>query len=200
MRATQVADTLRRLGPKVVSTAEAAAALAISVDAANKALTRLRDDGSIASVARGLWSLTPDLDPLLLPAHLTAPYPAYVSLWSALYLHGAIEQIPAMTYVVTLGRSRLVRTHLGTFSIHRVTPSLFDGWETTPGGVTLATVEKALFDVAYLSSTRNRSFAAFPELELPRRLRRADIRRSIARVQSPRLRAVVERRLERILS
>lgn len=200
MRAPRALDALRRLGPPVVSTSEASAALCLSLGAANKVLSRLASDGSIARVKRGLWSLGAPLDPLLLPPHLTAPYPAYVSLWTALYLHGVSEQIPAMTYVVTLGRSRVIRTMMGTFSIHRVAPELFDGWETSKAGVALATVEKALFDVAYLSSTRNRSFSAFPELELPRRLHRAALRRFIARVPSQRLRAVIERRLAPVLA
>jgi hypothetical protein len=187
------------MGPAVVSTGEAAAALKMSVDAANKALSRLEQDGAVSRGFRGLWALRPPLDPLLLPGHLTAPYPAYVSLWTALHVHGVIEQIPALTYVVTLGRARKVKTTVGTFSIHRIVPELFDGWVEMPTGVALATVEKAFFDVAYLSATRNRSFSASPELELPRRLDRAAIRGWMARVESPRLRAVVERRLGAML-
>jgi predicted transcriptional regulator of viral defense system len=195
MRAPRALDALRRLGQPVVSTAEAAAALKVSVDAANKALSRLAGDGAITRVARGLWAVRPPLDPLLLPNHLTSPYPAYVSLWTSLHVHGVIEQIPAMTYVVTLGRSRRVTTTVGTFSLHHVIPELFDGWEWSPAGVALASIEKALFDLAYLSSTRNRSFASFPEVELPRRVNRAAIGRWIEQVPSSRLQAVVRRRL-----
>jgi len=45
---------------------------------------------------------------------LTAPFPAYVSLQSALYLHGMISQVPALTYAVTLARSRRLATPLGS--------------------------------------------------------------------------------------
>lgn len=199
MRAPRALDALRRLGPPVVSSAEAAAALKVSVDAANKTLSRLDGDGAITRVARGLWAVRPPLDPLLLPNHLTSPYASYVSLWTALHVHGVIEQIPAMTYVVTLGRTRRVTTAVGTFSLHHLIPELFDGWEMSASGVALASVEKALFDVAYLSSTKNRSFAAFPELELPRRMNRAAIRGWIERVPSSRLRAVAQSRLAFIM-
>jgi predicted transcriptional regulator of viral defense system len=39
-----------------------------------------------------------------LPERISAPYPACVSLQSALFHHGLIEQLPAALYVVTLAR------------------------------------------------------------------------------------------------
>ena len=41
-----------------------------------------------------------------IPEHLASPFPAYVSLQSALYYHGMISQIPAVTYAVSLARTR----------------------------------------------------------------------------------------------
>jgi predicted transcriptional regulator of viral defense system len=48
---------------------------------------------------------------------LTAPFPAYVSLQSALYLHGMVSQVPAVTYAVMLARARRFVTPLGTVAI-----------------------------------------------------------------------------------
>ena len=53
----------------------------------------------------------------------------------------------------------------------------------------------AVFDVAYLSGTRTRLFAALPELELPRGFRRAPIARWISAIASARTRTMVSRRL-----
>jgi len=49
-----------------------------------------------------------------------------------------------MIYLVSLARSARVNTTLGTYSIHHVQPSLFDGFEVLDSGTKLAVPEKAL--------------------------------------------------------
>ncbi|HVE81846.1 MAG TPA: hypothetical protein VND93_03325, partial [Myxococcales bacterium] len=129
-----------------------------------------------------VWLGRGPIDPWVALEWVTLPYPAYASLYSALYLRGALSQIPAVHYAVTLGRARRVKTAAGTYSLHRVTPELFTGFETTSSGAKIATLEKALFDLAYLSSTRSRLFARPPELELPRSLDQAALRRWTNRI------------------
>ncbi|GAC1352974.1 MAG: hypothetical protein NVSMB1_21410 [Polyangiales bacterium] len=199
MKATEAYARLREWGTPVISTADTAAALGQSVDAANKFLNRLSDASLIVPVFRGLWGIATPLDPLLLPEHLTAPYPSYVSLQSALHLHGMIEQIPAVTYVVSLDRTRRLTTRLGTYSIHRVSPEFFGGFEQLSSGVKLATPEKALLDLLYLSATRTRLFAALPELVLPPTFDRKVTAHWIARIGSASLRTMVRDRLQSIL-
>jgi hypothetical protein len=145
---------------------------------------------------RGLWSTRESLEPLVLAEYVTAPHLAYVSLQSALRIHGMIEQIPAVVYVVSLARSRRVATTAGTFSVHRVAPEFFGGFEVTArSGAKIATPEKALLDVFYLSGVRSRLFASLPELELPRGFRFEHARAWIRKIPSARLRTVVTRRL-----
>lgn len=191
---------LRRLGTPVVRTSDAAALLGISVPAAAMMLRRLAQSGLAAPLRKGLWSLRERVDPLVLADYLTAPYPSYVSLQSALYLHGMIEQIPATTFVVTAGRSQRIRTAVGRFSVHRIAPELFGGFEIDEAGVKLATPEKALVDVFYLSATRRRLFAALPEVELPRRFRVQAARSWIERIPSQRLRTIAQARLDEVLA
>jgi hypothetical protein len=107
-----------------------------------------------------------------------------------------ISQIPQVTYVVSLDRTQRVRTSVGTLSIHRVAPAFFGGFELRESGVKLATPEKALLDVFYLSGTRSRLFAALPELELPRGFSFREARACLQRIPSKRLRTVVAARLE----
>jgi hypothetical protein len=129
--------------------------------------------------------------------YLARPYPAYVSLQSALYLRQMIEQIPAVVYAITLGRSARIRTPAATCSFHHLPAELFGGFEHDPGtGVKLALPEKALFDVLYLSGTRTRLFRSLPELELPPGFRLGEVRRWMARIPSGRLRRLTLRRLE----
>jgi predicted transcriptional regulator of viral defense system len=186
---------LLRLGVPVVETSDAAALLRVSITAAAKTLARLSRAGLIERVRHGTWWLRPPVDPLRLPPYLTAPLESYLSLQTALHLRGLIEQVPEVYYVVSLARTQRVVTCAGTFSVHHVAPEVFGGSEETDRGVRLATAEKALFDVAYLSAGRSRLFTGLPELTLPRGFREAELRRWLARVPSERARTLTERRL-----
>jgi predicted transcriptional regulator of viral defense system len=200
MNARDALGRLRALRVPAVTTADAAALLGISVEAASHTLRRLGASGLVTPVRKGLWAIADRPNPLTLAEHVTAPYPSYVSLQSALYLHGMIDQIPAVTYLVSLARSARVRTGVGTFSIHHVRPELFGGAERDPSsGVRIASREKALVDYLYLSPTKTRLFAALPELELPKSFDTRAARRWVARIPAGRLRTIVERELERVL-
>ena len=60
----------------------------------------------------------------------------------------------------------------------------------------IATPEKALLDVFYLSAGRGGRFKSLPEVELPPGFRLDVAREWIERIPSARMRTVVERRLE----
>jgi predicted transcriptional regulator of viral defense system len=200
VNAAKALALLRGLDAPAFTTADAAARLRISPLAATHTLRRLATAGIARRVRRGLWTVREHLDPLSLADLVTAPHPAYVSLQTALHLHGMIEQIPAVTYVVSLSRSHRVRTSVGTFSVHRIAPEFFGGFDVAPGsGAKVAVPEKALLDVLYLSGGRTRLFAALPELEWPRSFRVADARRWIARIPSARRRTLVARRFDALL-
>ena len=140
------------------------------------------------------------MDPLTLPARLTAPLPSYVSLQSALYLHGMISQVPAITYAVSLARARQYTTPLGVISVHHVVPGFFFGFEEAGRqGAQVASPEKALVDFLYLAPARSMLFRALPELELPRAFSARRARAISERIESPRRRAMVQRALDRVL-
>lgn len=199
MRASRAYARLVHLKVPAFTTAEASAALRVSVDAANKTLTRLAEDGLILPIRRGLWALRAPIDPRVLAEYLTAPWPSYVSLHTALYAHGMIKQIPEVIYVVSIGRARILQTHVGRFAVHHVAPAFFGGFEEV-SGMKLATPEKALLDVLYFSGTRARHCAALPEVEIPARFRRREVQRWLNRVPSRRMHTILARRLEDLLS
>lgn len=180
-------------------TSDAAAALGLSVAAASVTLSRLGRAGLLRRVRSGTWWVGAGLDPLRLPEFLTAPMPSYVSLLSALSIHGLIEQLPQVTYAVTLARSQRITTSVGVVSLHHLAPELFGGFVTLESGVKVATPEKALFDLAYLSGGRSRKFTALPELELPTRFRRRELTRWLDRIASARARTMTTQRLDRWL-
>ena len=125
-------DALGRLTAmqaRVFDTGDAAAAIGVNAAHASAVLARLATARQIVRLRRGVWAFPDRVDPLALPEYLTAPFPSYVSLQSALYLHGMIDQVPAVTYAVSLARTRRFSTPLGTVSIHHVHPAFFFGFE-----------------------------------------------------------------------
>lgn len=200
MTPSQAYGRLLDLGMVTVETADVAGALRLSTTAATKLLRRLAAARLIIRLRSGLWLLARTVvNPYGLVEALTAPMPSYVSLQTALYLHGMIEQVPAVIYAASLSRTQRIATGVGIFSIHHIAPELFDGFEPREDGTKIATPEKALFDVVYLSGGRSRVFSHLPELELPPRFRRARLREWTLRISATRRRSMVESRLEAIL-
>jgi predicted transcriptional regulator of viral defense system len=200
MRALDAYMDLRRFRKPVFTTEDAALRMRVSPSAASRTLGRLAGKGLILSLRHGLWALDPDVDPMLLPDYLTAPLPAYVSLFTALHHHGMIEQIPQVIYAVSPASTRRIATSIATFSVHRVVPEFFGGYATDPvTHVKMATPEKALLDVLYLSAARSRLFARLPEVELPRAFDPRACRRWIRRIPAPYRRTMVSQRLDGLL-
>lgn len=200
MNAAAALARLRALGKPVLTTDDAVLALGAERSAVTHTLKRLAGAGLLKRIRHGLWATDPNLDPLLLPEYLTAPFPSYVSFQSALFFHGMVSQIPSVIFVASLAQTRRVRTTLGTFSIHRLAPSFFGGYEIVKtSGVRLATPEKALLDTLYLAPTRSRLFAHLPEVELPEHFDRDRIRYWVRRIPAGLRRKAVEQRLDAVL-
>jgi predicted transcriptional regulator of viral defense system len=200
MNAASALAHLRGLGKRVVTTNDVTLALGVERSAATHTLKRLAAEGLLKKIRHGLWAVDPVLDPLLLPEYLTAPLPSYVSFQSALYLRGMVSQVPEVIYVASLAQTRRVKTTLSAFSIHRLAPTFFGGYETLPeSGVRLATPEKALIDTLYLGPTRSRMFAHLPEIEIPKGFDRRKAQEWIARIPVGPRRTSVEQRLDRLL-
>ena len=200
MNAASALAHVRALGTPVVTTDDAVHILGAERSAATHTLKRLATAGLLKRIRHGLWATDLNLDPLLLPEYLTAPFPSYISFQSALFFHGLVSQIPNVIYVASLAQTRTVRTSLGTFSIHRVAPRVFGGYETVQtSGVRLATPEKALFDTLYLAPARSRLFAHLPEVDLPKHFDGDRIRYWIRRIPAGPRRKAVELRFEAVL-
>lgn len=189
---------LRELGTPVVETRDASALLDVSAANANMILRRLADQKLVTHLARGKWLVDSGLPRFALPELIAAPWPAYVSLQSALFHRGLIEQVPAVVYAVTLGKPRRVDTPLAVISFHRLPAELFQGFDVDADGSKIASAEKALFDVLYLSPARSRLFARLPELEIPRQFRWQRLRDYAALVKSGTRRTHIERRIQEI--
>ena len=199
MNALEALSSLIAIDAPVFTTANAAIRLGVSNGHASVILARLAVSGQLIRLRRGVWAKPGGVDPLALPEYLTAPFPAYVSLQSALYLHGMISQVPAVTYAVSLARTRRFTTPLGTVSVHHVQPSFFFGFDAAGHGGRLATPEKALVDFLYLTPARSQLFRALPELEWPKRFSARRARAIAGRVEPRRQRTLVTRKLDALL-
>ena len=190
-----------QMGSNVFRTADAVAYLGLSNSTASRLLARLATAGHLLNLRHGVWAVPGKLDPLALASHLTAPFPSYVSLQSALYYHGVISQIPNVIYAVSVGRTRMFRTPLGTVSIHHLQPEFLFGFEVIgTAGVSMATPEKALLDYLYLRPARSNLFRALPEIELPLKYNVKSARRIIQRIPSIRRRTLVADAFDKLMA
>jgi len=142
------------------------ALLNLTSTTASKTLSRLTKQGHLAQLQRGLWALPEKVEPMMLPEQLTAPFPSYVSLQSALHYHGMIEQIPEIVYAVSLARTKTFNLCWIAVSIHHIPTAFYFGYISVKNNVKIATPEKALLDFLYLRPAKNRLFTTLPELEI----------------------------------
>jgi predicted transcriptional regulator of viral defense system len=198
MRSAGAYGELRRLDSPVFTTREAATLWRDEQTSASRRLGKLEEAGLVRRIQRGLWALDPDVEPRLAGPYLTAPLPSYVSLFSALAEHGMVEQIPRQISLVSLARPRRILTSLGVFVVHQVAPGLFGGFAGGESSGYLARPEKALFDLVYVRAAAG-SQAYLPELSLPHDFDRGELRRWNERIESPRLRTLVARRLRELM-
>ena len=137
-----------------------------------QALNFLEKQGLIFKIYRGIWAEAGNerLSPNTVIPYLFPRQRAYVSFISALHLHGIIEQIPQEITLASTGHTRIIRTRIGTFSVHRIAPLFFDGfdWYEGKGSFFIAGPEKALVDSLYLSACKGKRFGYFPELYFPK--------------------------------
>ena len=141
---------LKSLEPTFL-TKDAAAVLEVSANYATIILRSLAKQNTIVRLSRGRWAYSTSVDPLHLPNILSYPMTAYISLYSALYYHGMIEQIPNAIFAMTNGKTKTFQTPLAKVSLHSINAVLFTGYESCgANAILMATPEKALFDTLYL--------------------------------------------------
>jgi predicted transcriptional regulator of viral defense system len=201
MNQIEALQRLQTLGASAVESRDVAALLQVSASNATTILRRLAAEGMIIHLSRGRWLVNQKIDRLALPELISAPDPAYISLQSALFHHGLIEQVPSILYSVTPGRPRRVRTPMATISFHRMPPELYKGFELSDASdAKIAIPEKALFDLIYLAPGRSRVFAKLPELMIPRRFQWQRLKEYTELVKSSGRRAFIADRIKVIRS
>lgn len=201
MRLIDIYAGLKALALPVFTTNDISGYLNISKANASTILARLERAGHLIRIKRGSWVLSGSINPFTLAEHLTFPFPAYISLQSALYFHRMISQIPDRVFVVSPARTRSYHTKMGVYSIHHVAPSFFIGFDSDrSSGSKIAVPEKALLDFFYLSPAKSDLFKSLPEIELPASFNVKKARRMIKQAGDSRRIAMLEKKFNKFVS
>ncbi len=143
----------------------------LSISAATKKLTRFKENKLLTHVTKGVWANTshPYFHPTSCVPCLLNKEQGYVSFLTALHFHGLLSQIPKTIQVATTGHSRTLDSTVARYEFIQVKPELMQLgliWSETQLPYLLATAEKALIDVLYIATRKNRRFVRLPELTL----------------------------------
>ncbi len=158
MTAAKIISLLRKHDLRVFTTADLITLTGLTDVAASQALLRLACQNLVVRIKRGVWvsGLVSDLNAYEAVPFLRAPWPAYVSLHTALADYGVIEEIPHVIYAVTSTMPRKYPTPIGEFRFHHLPERLMWGFEvrqTGSGSYPVADREKAFLDLLYLALT-----------------------------------------------
>ena len=177
MRATELVAQLN--GLRIFTTRDLAILGRMSPATASQSLLRLAADGLVVRLRRGIWAnkTAARLHPAEAVQHLAHPWPAYISLHTALSIHGLIEEVPMVVQAISPKIPGKRSTPLGEIRFHHLPARLMWGHATHrigPASFPLAEPEKALLDLAYLALIP-RSPLGFPR----KRTRRWALNRSL---------------------
>jgi predicted transcriptional regulator of viral defense system len=154
--AVEILRLLQKNDLRVFRTTDIRTLAGLTPAASAHSLRRLARRGLLTKLKRGLWLREPsgDVSPEALVPFLAAPWPAYVSLYSALSYYSVVEEVPHIVYGVTSGRPARFNNPLGAFQFHHLPARLMWGYEVlvqAHAPVLMAEPEKAFLDLIYLS-------------------------------------------------
>ncbi len=192
--------SIKKLGHPVFTTHELIKISDKSSSTIVQCLNRLVRQGLIVKIYRGVWTEAGgkkvsafEIIPYLFPRQRV-----YVSFISALHLHGILEQIPQTITLASTAHTSTIRTKAGVFEVHRIAPTIFDGfnWYKGDGGFLIAEPEKALVDSLYLSSRKKKQFGYFPELHFPPEFSFKKVAKWVERITEKNIRLYIFKKLK----
>ncbi|MFA5088112.1 MAG: type IV toxin-antitoxin system AbiEi family antitoxin domain-containing protein [Candidatus Omnitrophota bacterium] len=194
---------IKRLGRPVFTTHDLVAVSGKSASTIVQSLNRLQQQGLVAKVYRGVWIESGVHAPSafdIIP-YLFARQRVYVSFITALNLYGIVDQVPQVITLASTAHTRTIRTRLGVFPVHQISPALFDGfdWYKGEGNFLIAEPEKAVVDSLYLSSRKKKQYGHFPELHFPEAFSSKKAFQWAERIPDDKIRLYVIARLKTLL-
>ncbi len=184
--ATELLRRIQECRLRVFTTSDVLTLTGLARPAATQALRRLAVRGLIARIKRGVWVnlLVHDLNPWEAVSHLRAPWPSYISLYSALAEYGVFEEIPHIIYAFSSASPKPYQTRMGSFHIHHLPSRHIWGYEIKRVGESLypiAEPEKAYLDLLYLALVPRSPIKLPPARFNSRRLDKGKLKKYAAR-------------------
>ncbi len=193
---------IKRLNRPVFTTYELCALSGKSASTVTQGLNYLAREGLIFKIYRGIWAEAKNerVSPYSVIPFLFPKLRAYVSFISALHLYGIIEQIPQVVTLASTAHTRIIRTKIAAFSVHRLVPSFFRGfsWYRETGDFLIAEPEKALVDSLYLSAHKKNQFRYFPELHFPQSFSFKKVEQWVKAIPNRKTRFYVQKKIEKL--
>ncbi len=193
---------IKQLQRPIFTTFELAVISGKSLSTVTQAFNYLQRQGAIFKIYRGIWAEVGNeqISPYTVIPFLFPRQRAYVSFISALHLYGIIEQIPQMITLASAAHTKTIKTAIATYSVHRIMPSFFYGfdWYKKGGNFLIAEPEKALIDCLYISARKKKQFSHFPELYFPKSFSFKKAQKWIKRIPNDKIQACVQKKLDRI--
>lgn len=184
----------------VFTTREISSMCNIALNSVTQSLARLEKSGMLKKISRGVWARIRDkrFSPYAVIPYLSPSGNSYLSFIGALHIHGVISQIPQVITVASTSHSKKIKTSVGTFQIHQISPDFFFGFEwNKTGEYLIASPEKSLLDCLYLSTRKGNRFANFPELDIS--LINIKVAKKMAeKIKDTRIRKIVLEKLKEI--
>lgn len=199
MKKQSILSFIKKINRPIFTTAELSAVSGKSLSTTIQALNYLQKQGVVLKIYRGIWA---ELTHKPLSSYGVIPFlfphnRAYVSFISALHLYDIIEQIPQVITLASTMHTKTITTKLGTFFIHQITPSFFDGfgWYKNKGDFLIAEPEKALIDCLYLAGYKKKQFASFPELHFPKSFSFRKAKKWVKKIPNSKIRVFAQQKL-----
>ena len=149
------------------STREFVLASGKSTPSASRTLNMLASKGIITRITKAVWCNKTTKDNFGAVFHLLGAETGYISFESALNYHNLIRTAPDSFQIATTGHSRKLTSPVGNFTFFQLNPKMVMGGvefvqNTSP--YRMATPEKAILDMLYISTRKSRSFRLLPKV------------------------------------
>ncbi|HCJ67675.1 MAG TPA: hypothetical protein DHV62_10285 [Elusimicrobia bacterium] len=194
---------IKELHRPIFTTNELSSISGKSLSVTTQALNYLKRQNIIFKIYHGIWGETGEnrINAYSIIPFLFRQHRAYVSFVSALHLYGIVEQIPQVITLASTAHTKIIKTSIATYSVHRLAPSFFGGfrWYNETGDFLIAEPEKALVDSIYLSARKKKQFLHFPELLFPKSFNFKRTKMWVERIPDRKLRQCVGKRLNELL-
>ncbi len=179
----------------------------LSISAATEQLKRLEAKTLIIKLTRGIWANInhPYFSPIAAAPYLLNNEQGYVSFLSAMNRHGMISQIPQSIQIASTGRPRKLQSPIANYEFIQLSPNMFlEGINWAPTNSTIsyqiASPEKALLDMLYISTRKGNRFSSLPELDLTQNFSKKKFINLLNKcIPDKRLRTAIKSRFEKLI-